>query len=276
MKCVLVIAGSDSCGGAGIQADVKTITRLGAHALTVVTALTAQNSVGIAGIHRVPARFVSRQIEAVLSDIRPDAVKIGMVYSRSSIREVARALRRHRLFNVVLDPVMAASTGASMLMEDAIALYRRGLIPLARVVTPNLREAEALSGIDVKGPEDMIAAAKAIHGMGPAVVVTGGHLEGAAQDLFWDGADARWFSDPRIETSHTHGSGCVFSSALAVFLAEGLGAARAAKMAHDFTRCAIVNAYACGRGAGPVAPGAAGFPGDGSGSGGQQGGSART
>jgi hydroxymethylpyrimidine kinase/phosphomethylpyrimidine kinase len=258
MKYVLVIAGSDSSGGAGIQADIKTITGLGVHPLTVITALTAQNSLRIDGIHPVPGSFVLRQLEVVLSDVRPDAVKIGMIYSRAAIHAVVTTLRRYDLLNVVLDPVLAASTGASVLMEDAVAFYRGHLVPLASIVTPNLREAEALAGIPVRSPEDMVAAAKSIQRMGPSVVVTGGHLEGSARDLFWDGRAARWFSDPRIETAHTHGSGCVFSSALAVFLAEGLDTVDAVKMAHDFTRCAILNSYGCGRGAGPVAPWTAG------------------
>lgn len=259
MKHILIIAGSDSCGGAGIQADVKTVTSLGAHALTVITALTAQNSLRIDGIHRVPARFISRQLETLLSDIRPDAVKIGMIYSRSAVKEVARTLLRRRPRNLVLDPVLAASTGSRLLEEGAEAAYRELLVPLAAVVTPNLTEAGILSGLAVKVPEDMLAAAKVIQAMGPAVVVTGGHLEGPVADLLWDGVSAHWFSDTRIETPHTHGSGCVFSSALAVFLAEGEGMAAAAKMAHAFARCAIKKGYACGTGPGPVAPGAVRF-----------------
>lgn len=265
MKYILVIAGSDSCGGAGIQADIKTVTSLGGHALTVVTAVTAQNSVGIDGIHGVPARFISRQIETLLSDIRPDAVKIGMIYSRSAVKEVSKILRRCRLPNVVVDPVLAATTGPRLLREEAVAAYRQSLVPVATVVTPNIREAEMLSGIAVRSPGDMVAAAKIIHAMGPAVVITGGHLEGPATDLFSDGTSVRFFSDTRIDTAHTHGSGCVFSSALAVFLARGVGMAEAARMAHEFTRCAIIKGYACGRGAGPVAPGSVDFSKDASG-----------
>lgn len=258
MKFVLIIAGSDSCGGAGIQSDIKTVTRLGAHALTAVTAVTAQNSLGISAVHNIPARFVARQIEGLLADIPPDAVKIGMLATGANIREVARLISRHHLSPVVLDPVLRASTGPGLLEPGAIAVLKERLLPLVRVVTPNLEEAEVLTGKTVRTLEEMETASKLIKDMGPDVVITGGHLKGSAVDLVYDGKDVYHIRGTRIATANNHGTGCVFSSAMATCLAVGRSVPEAARLANEFTRGAIEKGYPCGGGAGCVNPAQAG------------------
>jgi hydroxymethylpyrimidine/phosphomethylpyrimidine kinase len=255
MKYVLVIAGSDSGGGAGIQADIKTITHLEGHSLTVLTAVTAQNSLGIAAIHKIPARFISRQLETILNDMVPDAVKIGMLYSKAAVKEVARQIKKYSLSNVVVDPVLKSSTGGDLMEAGVIPSLKEVLLPIASVVTPNLFEAGILANKKVQTPHEMVEAAKRIKLNGPDVVITGGHLKGKCMDLLYDGIDFHRFRASRIDTIHTHGSGCVFSTALATFLAQGEAVVRATKLAHDFTRNAIINSYACGQGSGPVRPG---------------------
>ena len=255
VKHILVIAGSDSFGGAGIQADIKTITSLGGHALTALTAVTAQNSLGVTGIHKIPARFVAQQVKAVIDDLVPQAVKIGMLYSGAAVREVARLVKRHRLVNIVLDPLLMASTGKRLLEPEAVSLFKEDLLPLASVVTPNLLEAGALTGKKVEDPDEIAEAAEAIQAMGPDVIITGGHLKGICTDLLYDGKVFHRFHGSRIDTQHTHGSGCVFSTALATFLAGDKDVVTATKMAHDFTRRAIIHGYGCGRGPGPVQAG---------------------
>jgi hydroxymethylpyrimidine kinase/phosphomethylpyrimidine kinase len=255
MKYVLTIAGSDSCGGAGIQADIKTITSLGAHALSVITAVTAQNSLGIAGIHKIPARFISQQIEAVIDDILPHAVKIGMLFTGAAVREVAGIVKKHHISCLVVDPVIRASTGKKLLEPDAIPLLREVLLPSARVLTPNLDEAGILTGRKVRNLKEMEEASKVIKDLGPDVVITGGHLGDQCVDLLYNGKDIHHFYGARIGTEHTHGSGCVFSTALATFLAMEDDVTKATKLAHDFTRHAIERGYPCGRGAGVVRPG---------------------
>jgi hydroxymethylpyrimidine kinase/phosphomethylpyrimidine kinase len=254
MKYVLTIAGSDSCGGAGIQADIKTISGLGAHPLTVITALTAQNSLGIDAVHETPATFISQQIETTVGDVFPDAAKIGMLSSGKAIRAVSEAIERYELPRVVVDPVLRASTGKSLLMPEAIYLLKETLLPLSHVVTPNLDEAETLTGIRVRNLKEMEEAAKRIKNLGPDVVVTGGHLKGECVDLLYDGREVYHFSGARIETEHVHGSGCVFSSALATFLALEGAVNKATEQAHDFVRQAIERGYPCGKGAGAVCP----------------------
>lgn len=254
IKYVLTIAGSDSGGGAGIQADIKTITCLGFHSLTVITAVTAQNSMGISGVHEVPAEFIAMQIETVVKDILPDAVKIGMLSSGSVIETVAEAIKRFRLKNIVLDPVIRASTGQALVDASAVALFKEALLPLVDVITPNLHEAEILAGAKVTSPEEMEDAARELKKMGPHVVITGGHLAGNCMDLLYDGKGFHQFHGERIVTENTHGTGCVFSSSLACFLAKGNNVLEATGLAHEFTRQAIKNGYACGRGSGAVSP----------------------
>ncbi|MBN1106765.1 MAG: bifunctional hydroxymethylpyrimidine kinase/phosphomethylpyrimidine kinase [Deltaproteobacteria bacterium] len=254
MRCILVIAGSDSCGGAGIQADIKTVFSLGAHAFTAVTALTAQNSLGITAIHRIPGKFLSRQIETILGDTFPHAAKIGMLFSSANVRELARILKAHSIPRTVLDPVMAASTGMALLEPGAFPMLKKLLLPLVTVVTPNIEEASRLSGRRVGSLREMEEAARVIKDMGPNVVITGGHLKGACVDLLYDGREMHRFYGERIASEHTHGSGCVFSTALATFLAAHEDLRIATEMAHEFTRRAISCGYASGKGAGAVRP----------------------
>lgn len=254
MKYVLTIAGSDSCGGAGIQADIKTINGLGAHPLTVITALTAQNSLGIDAVHEIPATFISQQIETTVSDVFPDAAKIGMLSSGKAIRAVAKLVKRFELPRVVVDPVLRASTGESLLAPEAVSLLKEILLPLSRVVTPNLDEAEMLTGKRVRNLKEMEEAAKYIRNLGPDVVVTGGHLKGECVDLLYDGRAVYHFSGGKIDTEYVHGTGCVFSSALATFLASEEDVIKATEQAHEFARQAIERGYPCGKGAGAVRP----------------------
>jgi hydroxymethylpyrimidine kinase/phosphomethylpyrimidine kinase len=251
MKYILVIAGSDSCGGAGIQADTKTITALGAHSLVVVSAVTAQNSMGIKAIHQIPAGFISEQLAAVMEDVVPDGIKIGMLYSKGAVEAVVKFLRQYPLSNIVLDPLIKSTTGDLLIESDAISVIKEHLLPIVDVVTPNLNEAAVFTEMKIENKGDMIAAAKRIREMGPDTVVTGGHLKGSCIDILNNGKTHQ-FAGARIETEHTHGSGCVFSAALATFLAHGKDMFHATKLAHDFTRCAIINGYPCGRGSGPV------------------------
>ena len=255
MKYVLSIAGSDSSGGAGIQADIKTITCLGAHALTVVTAVTAQNSCGITAIQRVSAKVISKQIEAIFDDVKPHGVKVGMLLTGGAIRAVARMIKRYKVSGIVVDPVLKASTGKGLLEPGAVSLLKEVLLPLAGVVTPNLDEASILTGHPVKNVRTMKEASKRIKDLGPDVIITGGHLKNRSVDLMYDGRMFYQFSGPRIKTRHTHGTGCVFSTALATYLAMDHDLEKAAGLSHDFTRQAIEKGYACGKGAGPVNPG---------------------
>jgi hydroxymethylpyrimidine kinase/phosphomethylpyrimidine kinase len=257
MKCVLSIAGSDSGGGAGIQADIKTITSLGAHALTVITALTAQNSLGISAIHPVPPGFIARQIKAVVEDRPPDSVKVGMVFTAAAVRAVSRMIADYGLSPVVVDPVLRASTGRLLLETGAIRLLKEHLLPLATVVTPNLDEAELLTGKRVRTLKEMERAALEIFRMGPRVVIKGGHLERDSSDVFFDGEELTVFPGKKIASLSTHGTGCVFSSALATFLAFGRNLKDAVQSAHNTVREAIRGGYTVGRGTGAVAPYAA-------------------
>jgi len=254
MKYVLAIAGSDSSGGAGIQADIKTITTLGAHALTVITALTAQNSTGIAAIQRIPARFISHQVRTVVKDLRPHAIKVGMVATAAAVKTVASLIKRFKLFPLVIDPVLRASTGGRLLEAEGLSVLREQLLPLADVVTPNLIEASALSGRAIETVSDMEQAAKTLKEMGPNVVIKGGHLAGDCVDVLYDGSEIYHFRAERIRTDNTHGTGCVFSSALATSLALGYDMIESTRRAHDFTRVSIARGYPCGDGAGVTNP----------------------
>lgn len=255
MKYILTIAGSDSGGGAGIQADIKTITSLGAHALTALTAVTAQNSIEVASIYGVPERIIAQQVDAVVEDVIPDAVKTGMLPSGAAIKEAARLIKEKGLKSVVVDPVLRASTGRDLMDLPAVTLLKEDLLPLARVVTPNLEEAGVLSGIKVHRIEDMEEAARKIKMLGPDIVVTGGHLEGEeCVDLLFDGKDIHYFRGSKLDTLKSHGSGCVFSASLATFLAMDHDLIEATRLANDFTRRAIEKGYPCGHGAGVINP----------------------
>jgi hydroxymethylpyrimidine/phosphomethylpyrimidine kinase len=252
---VLTIAGSDSGGGAGIQADIKTIFTLGAYALTVITSLTAQNSLGVDGILKVPPDFVVAQMDSVISDMSPHAIKTGMLFNGGILKVVARTVERYGVSLLVVDPVILSSTGKVLLESDAIAIMREKLLPLATVVTPNLHEAGVLSGKKVSNIQEMVAAAKRIKEFGPAnVIITGGHLKKECVDILYNGKEVYRFGGPRMESEHTHGSGCVFSAALATFLAMGNSVRKGAEMANNFTRKAVSKGFRVGKGPGPVQP----------------------
>lgn len=256
MKYILVIAGSDSSGGAGIQADIKTASSLGAHALTVLTAITAQSSLGIKAVYPIPLPFIVKQLDTVMEDVIPNAVKVGMLFSTEAVAGVAGWIQRNRLGPLVVDPLLQASTGDRLLEPEAVPVLIERLLPLAHVVTPNLEEASVLANTTVTSLDDMEAAAKAIRARGPThVVVTGGHLAGACEDVLYDGEQIHRIRGTRIQTANTHGSGCVFSTALATYLAKGEGIVEAAKLAHEFCGHAIQSGYPCGCGSGPVRPG---------------------
>ncbi|MDR7483039.1 MAG: bifunctional hydroxymethylpyrimidine kinase/phosphomethylpyrimidine kinase [Armatimonadota bacterium] len=251
----LTIAGSDSGGGAGIQADLKTFSALGVFGMTAITALTAQNTVGVVGVVEVAPEFVARQIDAVVADIGVDAVKTGMLASASIIEAVADRLRTHRLDVVVVDPVMIAKSGAPLLRPDAVDALRTVLLPLATVLTPNLHEARALLGREIRTPDEMEDAARRLHALGPrAVVVKGGHLETEPTDVLWDGQRLVRLRTERIATPHTHGTGCIFASAIAAELAKGRGLEDAVRRAKAFVTAAIWAALPLGRGHGPANP----------------------
>jgi hydroxymethylpyrimidine/phosphomethylpyrimidine kinase len=257
MKRVLTIAGSDSGGGAGIQADLKAITLLGGFGMSVITALTAQNTLGVHGIHEIPPSFVEKQMEVVLSDIGADAIKTGMLAHSEIIRVVARKIRQYGLKVVVVDPVMVAKSGDSLLRKDAQEALIKELIPLAWVITPNLPEASVLAGFKVTSLEEMRKAARRIHQLGAKhVVVKGGHLKGVAVDLVYDGKYFSEMEGPRIATKNTHGTGCTFASAIATLLARGDTVDEAVKKAKNFITMAIQSGLNLGKGHGPTNPSA--------------------
>jgi hydroxymethylpyrimidine/phosphomethylpyrimidine kinase len=252
---VLVIAGSDSGGGAGIQADIKTITALNGFAATAITALTAQNTLGVHGVMAVPPDFIRQQIEVVLSDIGADVIKIGMLGDVATIATVCDALQAVAPnVPVVLDPVMVAKGGHALLAAEAVDILRRRLLPMAAVITPNLPEAEALTGLKIRTEADMRVAAMAIRDMGvAAVLLKGGHLDSdTVTDLLATDLGAEAFAAPRIVTRHTHGTGCTTASAVAASLAQGLSLRNAVVRARVYVRTAIETAPGLGQGHGPL------------------------
>ncbi len=253
IRKVLTIAGSDSGGGAGIQADLKTITVLGGFGMSVITALTAQNSLGVQGVYELPVEFITLQFDSVAADIGVDAAKTGMLSTSQIIEAVARKIEEYSIYNLVVDPVMVAKGGTRLMQRGAMDALVKKLIPLAFIITPNLDEAEAISGIEISGVEDMRRAARIIHGMGARhVVIKGGHLEGDAADLYFDGNDTHIFSSPRIPTQDTHGTGCTFSAAIATELAGGMTAFEAVRKAKDYITEAIKYSLRLGAGHGPT------------------------
>ncbi len=254
MKVALTIAGSDSSGGAGIQADIKTMTVLGVMAESVVTALTAQNTLGVQGIVATEADFVELQMKSVFNDIRPDAVKIGMLPTAEVVQVVARGLRSFEASHVVLDPVMVATSGASLSEDAAVRVLATDLLSLAEVVTPNIPEAEVLADMSITTEENMVEAARAIQQLGAsAVLVKGGHSAQDANDvlLLPDGHHV-WFKTARIATTNTHGTGCTLSSAIAAFLAKGCALEDAVRQAKDYLTGALLHDLDFGVGSGPV------------------------
>lgn len=255
MRRALTIAGSDSGGGAGIQADLKAFAALGVYGMSALTAITAQNTIGVQGVYELPAEFVGLQIDSVVTDIGVDAVKTGMLANAEIIAVVAAKVQEHHLPNLVVDPVMVAKSGDPLLREDARAALIQLLLPLAVVVTPNLHEARVLTEMRIETVEDMQQAARAIHAMGPQnVVVKGGHLEGESVDVLYNGRDFLLLPAPRLETPHTHGTGCTFASAIAAGLAKGLGVEEAVRQAKAFITEAIRHSLPLGRGHGPTHP----------------------
>ena len=253
---VMVIAGSDSGGGAGVQADLLAVAALGGRASTVVTALTAQNSLGVTGVWPVPLEFVAAQFRAVAGDIGLDAVKTGMLPTAAHVDLVAELLAElpTRLgAPLVVDPVLAASTGQGLMEPAALAALRARLLPLASLVTPNLAEAQALTGLTVREPADMAAAARALVEMGAgAALVKGGHLAGQPMDVLWDGRRERRFGASRLDNPHSHGTGCTLASALATLLAQGWELEAAVERARLLVRRAIIAGQPLGAGRGPV------------------------
>ncbi len=253
---ILTIAGSDSGGGAGIQADLKVITCLGGFGMSAVTALTAQNTLGVFGVHPAPPEFVAKQISVCLEDIGADAVKTGMLCNAEIVRAAADALRQRPVAaHLVIDPVMISKSGHRLLEPEAEEALIRDLLPLAAVVTPNLPEAARLAGFDVSDDADMKRAAEAIAALGPdAVIVKGGHLAGRPTDLLFDGDSFTLLPAERIETRNTHGTGCSFSAALATFLGQGHDLVDAARRAKQFITEAIRRGFSVGEGYGSTNP----------------------
>lgn len=253
MRTVLSIAGSDSIGGAGIQADLKTIAAHGLYGMTVITALTAQNTLGVSAIHDAPMDFVASEIDAVFTDIFPDAVKIGMVSQAEIIGVIAERLRHYGARNIVVDPVMVSTSGHSLLQLPAQSALKSQLLPLATLITPNIPEAEVLSGLSIRSHEDMIDAAAAIsQGLPGAVLIKGGHGIDDADDLLWMNGEAQWFPGPLIDTPNTHGTGCTLSSAIACGLAEGKSLPDAVGSAKAYITGALKHDPKLGHGHGPL------------------------
>jgi hydroxymethylpyrimidine/phosphomethylpyrimidine kinase len=251
----LTIAGSDSSGGAGIQADLKTFSYFKVHGMSAITSLTAQNTLGILSVSDVDPEFVSQQIHAVLSDIPPDAVKTGMLSTSRIVEAVAAELRRYSIINLVVDPVMIAKSGTPLLRNDAIDVFRKRLLPLALIATPNLDEAGVLTGREVRTREHMKEAALRIHELGPKyVLIKGGHLEGDPLDILFDGAEFTMFRAKRIATTDSHGTGCVLSAAIAANLARGRSVIEAVGLAKDLVTDAIRHGLRIGGGHGPCDP----------------------
>ena len=255
---VLTIAGSDSGGGAGIQADLKTFSAIGCYGMSVITALTAQNTRGVFGIHAVPPAFAVEQIDAVLHDIGADAIKIGMLYSAELIEAVAAALNKHGARTIVLDPVMVAQSGDKLLQDDAVEAIKAYLMPLAEVVTPNIPEAEVLVGQRIQSQKDAESAARALAAHGSrSILIKGGHWDDKhSSDLLYLAAEDRliWLTAERIQTRNNHGTGCTLSSAIAGYLARGHATQTAVEKAKTFMNGAIAAgaAYKIGKGHGPV------------------------
>ena len=254
MKTVLTIAGSDCSGGAGIQADLKTMTAHGVYGMSVITALTAQNTMGVQGILSIPGEFVAKQIDSVFSDIRPDAVKIGMMSNVEIIEVVAERLKHYEFTNIVLDPVMVSTSRHRLLEPSAEEALIRILLPMARILTPNLPEAMVLAHRDdITNCEEMLEAAKVIATeTGAAILVKGGHLTDCADDLLYDHGNVYWYSAPRIDTDNTHGTGCTLSSAIASGLALGLDLNKAVAQAKEYITGALRNDPHLGHGNGPL------------------------
>ncbi|MBP2015890.1 bifunctional hydroxymethylpyrimidine kinase/phosphomethylpyrimidine kinase [Anaerococcus degeneri] len=253
MKTCLTIAGSDSSGGAGIQADLKTMTVNGVYAMSVITALTAQNTQGVTGILDVSPEFITEQMDAVFTDIYPDAIKIGMVSSPEIVEAIAASLEKYKAKNIVLDPVMVATSGAKLLKEEAMDSLINRLIPLADVITPNIPEGEILAGMEITNENQMIKAAEKIgKKYDCAVLLKGGHRVNDANDLLYRDGEFKWFRSERIDNPNTHGTGCTLSSAIGANLAKGYDIDQAIEMAKDYLTGALRAGLDLGKGSGPL------------------------
>ena len=253
MKTALTIAGSDCSGGAGIQADLKTMTMNGVYAMSAITALTAQNTTGVRAIQESTSDFLSKQLDAVFEDIRPDAVKIGMVASSELICVIAERLSYHKAKNVVVDPVMVATSGSSLMKTDAVQTLVEKLLPIATLITPNIPEAQVLSGKTVESKEDMLSAAKFIGDTYHcAVLLKGGHSINDANDLLYQDGAYRWFKGKRINNPNTHGTGCTLSSAIAANLAKGYDLGASVQRAKEYISLALADMLDLGQGSGPM------------------------
>ncbi len=253
MKNVLTIAGSDSCGGAGIQADLKTFCALGTYGMSVITAVTAQNTCGVQDVREMDVDIVRKQIECLFDDIAIHGVKIGMVSSIAIIETIAKTLQQKKANNIVVDPVMVSKSGCHLLRPESRDALVERLFPLALLVTPNLFEAEVITGDKIETIEQMEAAAVKIHNMGARnVVVKGGHLTGDAVDVYFDGQRFSYIKGVRIATKHTHGTGCTFSSAITAHIAKGCSVLEAVRSAKEYINGAIENSLALGQGVGPT------------------------
>ena len=253
MKTALTIAGSDSCGGAGIQADIKTMTMNGVYAMSAITALTAQNTTGVRAIQETTPEFLKQQLDAIFEDIFPDAVKIGMVSSSELICVIADRLKYYNAKNVVVDPVMVATSGSALMKTDAVQTLVKELLPIATLVTPNIPEAQVLSGLTIETKEDMVTVAKQIgDSYCCAVLLKGGHSINDANDLLYANGEAVWFEGKRINNSNTHGTGCTLSSAIAANLAKGFTLAESVQRAKDYISGALAAMLDLGQGSGPI------------------------
>ncbi len=253
MKTALTIAGSDSSGGAGIQADIKTMTANGVYAMSAVTALTAQNTTGVYGILEFTPEFLASQLDCIFTDIFPDAVKTGMVSSTGLIQVIADKLKQYQARNIVVDPVMIATSGSRLISEEAVEALKSQLLPLAAVLTPNIPEAEVLSGLTISGSEDMERAAREIgERYGCAVLCKGGHDLNDANDLLWQDGSCKWFCGRRIHNPNTHGTGCTLSSAIASNLAKGCDLETAVERAKIYLSGALSSMLDLGAGSGPL------------------------
>ena len=253
MKTALTIAGSDSSGGAGIQADIKTMTANGVFAMSAITALTAQNTTGVTGIMNVTPEFLAEQLDCVFTDIFPDAVKTGMVSETGLIEVIAAKLRQYEARNIVVDPVMVATSGARLISEDATGTLKKELLPLAAVITPNIPEGEFLSDMRITSESEMETAAKEIFSRyGCAVLLKGGHSVSDANDLLYDGKETVWFKGRRINNPNTHGTGCTLSSAIASNLAKGYDLRTSVQYAKNYISGALAAMLDLGKGSGPM------------------------
>lgn len=254
MNTALTIAGSDSSGGAGIQADIKTMTMNGVYAMSAITALTAQNTTGVCGIFDVSPQFLAQQLDAVFEDIFPDAVKIGMVSSSELIETIAAKLQKYNAKNIVIDPVMVATSGSRLIQENAVCALTNSLLPLADLITPNIPEAEILCGRAIRDKNDMLSCSELIgNTYGCAVLLKGGHSINDANDLLYADGRHHWFEGKRIVNPNTHGTGCTLSSAIAANLAKGFNLKDSIKRAKEYISGALSAMLDLGKGAGPMA-----------------------